>query len=473
VSNENQPSAAIYARISKDDGTALGVARQIEDCTREASRRGWTVRQTFTDNDVSASDGKPRPEFQRMMAEVDAGRLKAIVVWDADRLSRSPRENEDLIDRAERHGLQLANVGGDMDLSTVTGRLTFRIKGSVAKAEVEQQSRRLKRKFDERATHGLPHGKVAFGYRREVVYDNAGRRISSHDVLDPAQADVVREAARRLLAGQTLRSVVKYFNDAGVTSPGGKPWSATTMRQVLLRDRNAGRRRHRGADVGLAAWEPIYDEGTHRRVVALLTDPDRRMNRGAAVKHLLSGLARCGLCSGEMRVTTGTVYRGKPVPSKYQCRQCLRVARKQSLVDDVVNQVVVAKLSQPDAVSALATGRPERAAELMGQLQEAEARLEVAADGFAEGTLNGEQLRRISAKLQPKITAWKTELTTCAPRHGMLELVGPDAGALWARAPIDVRRLVIDTLMSVTIMPSGSGIPFDPSHVKIAWKIGA
>src|SRR3712207_2444838 len=159
-------AAAIYARISKDDGTALGVARQIEDCTREAERRGWTVTGTYTDNDVSASNGKPRPEFQRMMLEVDAGRLKAIVVWDADRLSRSPRENEDLIDRAEQHGLQLANVGGDMDLSTVTGRLTFRIKGSVARAEVEQQSRRLKRKFDERATNGHPHGKVAFGYRR-------------------------------------------------------------------------------------------------------------------------------------------------------------------------------------------------------------------------------------------------------------------------------------------------------------------
>lgn len=465
--------AAVYARISKDDGTALGVARQIEDCTREAERRGWTVAHIYTDNDVSASNGKVRPEFQRMMQEVDAGRLKAIVVWDADRLSRSPRENEDLIDRAERHGLKLANVGGDMDLSTVSGRLTFRIKGSVAKAEVEQQSRRLKRKFDERATHGLPHGKVAFGYRRVVEYDEQGRRVGSRDVIEPEQAEVIREAARRLLGGASLRSIVKHFNDAGIPSPGGKPWSSTTMRQVLLRDRNAGLRRHRGSVFGKGAWDAIYDEGTHQRVVALLTDPTRKMNKGAAVKHLLSGIARCGLCDGVMRVTTGTVYRGKAVPPKYQCRDCLRVARKQVSVDELITRVVVERLSRPDSLAALATGRPERAAELRGMIEEASARLELAADSFADGALTGQQLRRISAKLQPKIDGWKAELGTCAPKEGLLELTGPRAAELWPDAPLDIQRAVIDMLMRVTILPSRSGLGFDPSQVRVEWKTAA
>jgi site-specific DNA recombinase len=466
-----QTRAAIYARISTDNGTALGVARQIEDCTREAERRGWTVAHIYTDNDVSASNGKARPEFVRMMREVDAGRLKAIVVWDADRLSRSPRENEDLIDRAEQHGLKLANLGGDTDLSTVDGRQMFRIKGAISKGEVERASRRIKRKFDERATNGLPHGKVAFGYRRVVDYDDQGRRVGSHDEIDPVEADVVRETARRLLAGEGLRSIVMALNDKGSVSPAGKPWQSTTLRQVMLRERNAGVRRHRGVAFGAGAWEAIYDEGTHNRVVALLRDPARRQNKGAPRRHLLSGIARCGLCGGVMRVTAGTVYRGKTVPPKYQCRDCLRVARKQSSVDEYVIAALVERLSRPDALIALATGRPERAQELRDLIADASARMELAADEFADGALTGEQLRRINAKLQPKIDAWQAEMSTCAPREGLLELTGPEAATRWVDAALDVQRAVIDMLMSITVLPSRSGVPFDgATQMRIDWK---
>jgi site-specific DNA recombinase len=462
-------NAAVYARISKDDGSALGVARQIEDCTGEAERRGWQVTHIYTDNDVSASNGKARPEFQRMMREVDAGRLKAIVVWDADRLSRDPRENEDLIDRAEQHGLKLANVGGDMDLSTVSGRLTFRIKGSVAKAEVEQASRRIKRKFDERASHGLPHGKAAFGYRRMVDYDDTGRRVGSRDVLDEAQASVVRETAKRLLTGESLRSIVKALNDKGSASPGGKPWNSTTLRQVMLRDRNAGLRRHRGAVVGKGNWEPIYDEGTHNRVLALLTDPARRSSKGASRRHLLSGIARCGRCGGPMRHNPGGTHKGKTVQPRYQCSECMRVVRKQAAVDDYVTMVVLERLRQPQAVRALAAGRPERAEELHKLIADATARLDLVADGFADGEFTAEQLRRVTTKLAPQIGAWQAELAGCAPHDGLMELVGDHAEAKWQAAPLDVRRMVIRSLLAeITINTSKPGRAFHgPSDVTL------
>src|SRR5699024_2290295 len=65
--------AAVYARISKDDGEALGVARQVEDCTALAAQRGWQVVGTYTDNNVSATHAKVRPQYQRMIADIEAG----------------------------------------------------------------------------------------------------------------------------------------------------------------------------------------------------------------------------------------------------------------------------------------------------------------------------------------------------------------------------------------------------------------
>jgi site-specific DNA recombinase len=75
--------AAVYARISSDpNDTALGVARQLKDCLALAERKGWPVIETFIDNDVSATSGKPRPQYVAMMSALAAGRLDALVWGD-------------------------------------------------------------------------------------------------------------------------------------------------------------------------------------------------------------------------------------------------------------------------------------------------------------------------------------------------------------------------------------------------------
>lgn len=84
-------SAAVYARISSDqDGTALGVARQLQDCRRLAADLGWQVGEEYVDNDLSACSGKPRPEYQRMLLDLAAGVRDAVLVYHVDRLTRRP-----------------------------------------------------------------------------------------------------------------------------------------------------------------------------------------------------------------------------------------------------------------------------------------------------------------------------------------------------------------------------------------------
>src|SRR4051794_24469560 len=115
-------AAGIYARISSDeDGDRLGVTRQIKDCTAEPERRKWRIVDTYVDNDVSATRSKIRPEYRRMIADIQSGRLTALIVWDVDRLTRTPRELEDIIDLADHQGLSLASIGGEIDLSTPQG----------------------------------------------------------------------------------------------------------------------------------------------------------------------------------------------------------------------------------------------------------------------------------------------------------------------------------------------------------------
>ncbi|MFI9355842.1 recombinase family protein [Streptomyces lydicus] len=134
--------AAIYIRISQDRGGAgLGIARQEEDCRTLCARKGWDVVDVYPDNDVSAYSGAPRPKWQELLADINEGIVNAVVCWHVDRLTRSPRELEDVIDLADRHGLELATVSGEIDLATPTGRMIARMLGAAARHEAEHKAR--------------------------------------------------------------------------------------------------------------------------------------------------------------------------------------------------------------------------------------------------------------------------------------------------------------------------------------------
>ena len=154
--------AAVYLRQSIDaTGEGLAVARQREDCLALCADRGWTPVE-YVDNDTSASKGT-RPAYTRMLGDVRAGKVGALVAWNLDRLYRQPRELEDLIDLADEHHLALATIGGETNLATDDGRLFARVKGAVARAEVDRKAARQKRSNDQRADRGMPSRSPAGG----------------------------------------------------------------------------------------------------------------------------------------------------------------------------------------------------------------------------------------------------------------------------------------------------------------------
>lgn len=83
-------AAAIYCRISHDpSGERLGVQRQEDDCRAEASRRNWGLAGVYVDDDRSAfNTRKPRPEYQRLLADIQAGEIDGVMIWRLDRLHR-------------------------------------------------------------------------------------------------------------------------------------------------------------------------------------------------------------------------------------------------------------------------------------------------------------------------------------------------------------------------------------------------
>jgi len=82
---------AIYARLSQDrDGAQTATARQIADCRALAGARGWPVADVYEDTDLTAYRRVNRPGYERLLADLEKGKVDAVLVWKLDRLVQPP-----------------------------------------------------------------------------------------------------------------------------------------------------------------------------------------------------------------------------------------------------------------------------------------------------------------------------------------------------------------------------------------------
>lgn len=282
------PSAVgIYCRISQDDGSALGVKRQERDCRELAERRGWTVGRVYVDNDVSAYKAKRRPAYRQLLEDLKAGAVDAVVVWHLDRLTRRPIELEEFFEACDAAGVKdLASVTGDVDLGTHDGQFMARILAAVARKESDDKSRRTRRKHLELAEAGR-----AVGGGRPFGYE--GDRVT----LRPAEAALIREAAERVLAGESIYGICSDWMKRGVAAVKAPVLRPKRLRQILVSHRIAGLRALGDTVVAPGQWEAIIAPETSQRLRAVLLDPSRaRLATWNARSHLLTGWLVCGRC---------------------------------------------------------------------------------------------------------------------------------------------------------------------------------
>ena len=284
--------AGLYLRMSRDaEARGLGIGRQRKDGEALASRLGWPIVQEYSDNDLSASkySRKPRQAYLQMLQDLQEGAINAVVVYDQDRLVRQPKELEELFEVCDRaRAWHIAAVSGEIDVRNSDDLFRTRILAAVHAKESDNISRRVRRKQQELAEHGRPHGGPRrYGYRRDF------------SAIEPDEAAIIQEMARRTLAGESLASLCRELNARGIPTAAGGRWNPSTLRRILIGPHLAGLRVY-GEQLYPAAWPAILSEDTHHALRALLTDPQRRTNPMHPTRHLWSGLLVCGHCGMRM-----------------------------------------------------------------------------------------------------------------------------------------------------------------------------
>ena len=307
----------IYVRISMDKAhDGHGVANQLAKLEQKARERGWTVVYRLSDNDIGVTrkdptrPGKYRPGYEEAMRLVDARAVDAVLCFKWDRFIREPLDLEYLIPRFDRAGVRFAEVDGNIDLGTDSGRLHARILIAVAKAEQERKAERQKLANEAAAVNGqrFTGGPRPFGYDED------------HVTVHPAEGPAVAEACAALLGGGTVSGIMREWIKLELTPPqqgrrGTARWNRASIRSILLNPRIAGLSVYHGEIVGQGQWEPLVSEETWRAVRGILEDPSRKPPRG--VRTLLGGLALCpcgNVVAGGPRIpgTGSTAARCRP-----------------------------------------------------------------------------------------------------------------------------------------------------------------
>lgn len=457
-----ETSAVLYLRFSKEDA-GDSIAAQRDTCTEWAERQGISVTGEYSEDATSAFRKRmtERAAWAALEADVRAGKVTHVVARHIDRLTRSMLDLEHLVRLVEDTGVRLLTVwSSDLDLNSPAGRQTARILASVAQGESETKAQRIQaQKARARAQGRSTGGPRPFGY------------MSLSGDVEPAEAALVRDGIDMALAGRSLHAITAHFAASGVPTSRGGSWHKKTVRDVLVRWRNAGRVEHRGEDFGPATWPSIIDLDTLRAVRAVLLDPARRQatqRAGGPVPTTLgSGLLTCGQCGGTLKARTAPTGPQGQRQGVYTCTGSgcsLTIAR--DLADREISSAM-ARLYLLADVSDVAPDADARAAliDLQREAAElAEERRDVL-QMVKDGVLRASESRELLAGVGERQDALETALNGVQARlSASMVLARPitqsgqvdmgavlDFGQRWDAQPLDVRRQQVAAAWTVMV----------------------
>lgn len=499
MSDKVPQRAAILVRISdaRDDDTA-GVDRQEADSRALAASLGWTVTHMAEENDTSAfkrrlvcqgclkparanGDGQVctckdehdkvprtyRPEYRRLLQMLKSREVDALIAYDLDRAFRDPLDLEDLINVVESRRLygRIKSVTGSLRLDSPSDITNLRFMVTVANDSSRSTARRVARAMKDKAAAGeFTGGLRPFGFERDGL------------TLREAEATEIRRWCDRLLAGESLFAIVSDLRGRGVPTVLGKAWTSLGVRDVLVSPRVAGYAVHQVREksrelkeaglpvpvnvgvVGKGKWPAILDEDKWFAVATLLTDPARRTSPASSAPRWLGSLIyRCGPCADagvDEWVSIGNVTNGRG--PAYMCRSRKgHLRRSQPQVDEFVEEVVIRRLSQPDAVDLLAPKVPgvDRAG-LSAELNALRERANQLAASFADGEITAAQMSAGSVRLNERIKVIERELAAAVTRTPLDLVAGvgtPDVREAWGALSLASKRAILRLLVDVRL----------------------
>lgn len=218
---------AAYLRVSTDEQarSGLGLGAQQARCIAMATVKGWPAPALYADEGISGTkETRKRPQLARLMADVAAGEIQAVIILDLSRLARKTRLVLDLVEEMTRRGVSLVSCKESLDTTTPQGQFVLTMFAALAQLERDLIAERTRAALAEHGRRdGEKGGRLPYGYVR------AERGIG----IDRHAAAVVRDIFDWRAQGLSLRKIAERCNYRHGVSPRGGTWQHTSIKEIL------------------------------------------------------------------------------------------------------------------------------------------------------------------------------------------------------------------------------------------------
>jgi site-specific DNA recombinase len=304
---------AVYTRKSTEEGleqefNSLDAQREGgEAFVKSQAAEGWVCLPQRYDDGGFTGGNMGRPGLQKLLADIEQGRIDCVVVYKVDRLSRSLLDFARMMETFETHKVSFVSVTQQFNTATSMGRLVLNVLLSFAQFEREIISERTRDKVAATRRKGKwAGGTPLLGYD----IDPRGSKL----LVNEDEAALVRAIFTLYLEHQALLPTVRELQRRGWTTKrwrtksgqerGGRPFDRTSLYRLLTNVAYLGKVRYK-AEVHDGEQPALVDEATWQRVQAVLGRNGH--SGGGPVRNtlgfLLKGLLHCAACGCAMTPT--------------------------------------------------------------------------------------------------------------------------------------------------------------------------
>ena len=329
-------TAVIYARYSSDNQREESIEGQIRECTAYAEKNGITVIKHYIDRALSAKTDN-RPEFQQMIKDSEKRLFDIVLVWKLDRFARNRYDSAHYEYQLERNHVKLVSA---------TEPISDGPAGIMVKSMLTGMAEYYSAELSEKVVRGMTENVLKGKYNGGTIPIGYTVDEEKFFQIDPLKAPFVVEAFQRYNDGATMKELMNWLNDSGVTTNRNQKFTYNSIQTLLTNRRYIGENRFK--DIVMPDSIPVIIE---KELFDSVQDKIAK-NRRAPARHkaeddyLLTTKLFCGMCGAMMFGECGT-SRNKNVHHYYKCANAKRTktckkktVRKEWLEDLVVNETM-------------------------------------------------------------------------------------------------------------------------------------
>lgn len=334
IEKENEYRAALYCRLSSDDaylGESGSIQTQRALLTQYCKESNIPVYDVYVDDGFSGTNFE-RPDFKRMLADLENHKANLVIVKDLSRFGREYAQMGMYIENDfEDWNIRFISIGENIDTLNGTDGILMPITNVINSQYAKECSRKTKQAHRALAKEGKFIGSRApFGYMKD-------QNDRHHLIIDEEAAAVVQDIFRMFCDGIGYVRMTKILREKKVLNPQAYfnknnpdyyksdywrqdfDWHATSIRAILNnpvylgqttfgRTKVKGRAKKRKVTVDESEWivventhEPLIDKETWDLVHDIMKNRRRETKRGEV--QMFAGLVKCADCGSALNVS--------------------------------------------------------------------------------------------------------------------------------------------------------------------------